>query len=95
MGEATSRRANGRADAVTAERLAAAFDPRLADVWVEVFASGVDVPDRGAYLACFLRMAYLRGYEDGLCEADRGSLFTSLGLSVPSRRTATHRRERE
>ncbi|MGH2690170.1 MAG: hypothetical protein ACRDKW_15395 [Actinomycetota bacterium] len=77
------------------EQLRVVFDPRLADVWLQVFASELDLSDAAEYLACFLRMAYLRGYEDGLCEADRGSLFTSLGMAVPARRTPTpDRKER-
>jgi hypothetical protein len=68
--------------------LASAFDLRLADVWLQVFRSGIDVSDLSEYVACFLRMAYLRGYEDGLCEEERGSLFSSLGLPVPRRRGA-------
>ena len=73
------------------ERLAAAFDGRLADVWLEVFASGECLSDSLELLGCFLRMAYLRGYADGLCEAEPGSLFTSLGLPVPPRRTNSGR----
>jgi hypothetical protein len=74
---------------VSDEQLRATFDPRLADVWLQVFSSGVDLAQAEGYLACFLRMAYLRGYEDGLCESQRGSLFTSLGMAVPPRRTHT------
>lgn len=67
-------------------RLAAEFDPRLAEVWLLVFASGLDLEEgRGEQLGWFLRMAYLRGYEDGLCEPQRGALFRRLGLAVPRR----------
>jgi hypothetical protein len=80
---------------VSDEQLRGVFDPRLADVWLQVFTSDLDLSDAGEYLACFLRMAYLRGYEDGLCEAERGSLFTSLGMAVPARRNPTpDRKER-
>jgi hypothetical protein len=80
---------------VSDARLAAEFDPRLADVWLQVFASGADLSEAAEFVACFLRMAYLRGYEDGLCEAQRGSLFSSLGLAVPPRRTESRRDRKE
>lgn len=65
--------------------IALEFDPRLADVWLSVFASGLDLKAMGEQLGCFLRMAYLRGYQDGLTEPESGVLFTKLGLPVPVR----------
>ena len=95
MGEQIGGERGGRPEAALGVagdgRLAAAFDGRLADVWLEVFASGADLSDSMELLGCFLRMAYLRGYADGLCEAQPGSLFTSLGLPVPPRRTDSGR----
>jgi hypothetical protein len=91
VGEQLGRERGGGAEA----ELAAAFDPRLADVWLHVFTSGVDLSDAADYLACFLRMAYLRGYEDALSEAQRGLLFTSLGLAVPDHRTENRRERKE
>lgn len=67
-----------------AEDLAAAFDPRLADVWLSVFdlwPQGEPIPHE---LGWFLRMAYLQGYGDSLGERRRGDLFRSLGLVPPS-----------
>ncbi|HEY8202274.1 MAG TPA: hypothetical protein VII47_13095 [Actinomycetota bacterium] len=81
--------------AVQGGRVAAAFDPRLADVWLEVFACGAALSESVELVGCFLRMAYLRGYEDGLCEAQPGSLFTSLGLPVPPRQTGSGRVRKE
>jgi hypothetical protein len=83
--------AAGPVGAAGDEHLAAVFDGRLADVWLEVFASGAGLSESMELLGCFLRMAYLRGYADGLCEAQPGSLFTSLGLPVPPRRTHSGR----
>jgi hypothetical protein len=87
VGEQTGGGQGGAAQARAGDdRLAAAFDGRLADVWLEIFASGAVPSGSVELLGCFLRMAYLRGYADGLCEAQPGSLFTSLGLPVPPRR---------
>jgi hypothetical protein len=92
VGEQMGGGQSGAAQApVDDDRMAAAFDGRLADVWLEVFASGAAPSDSVELLGCFLRMAYLRGYADGLCEAQPGSLFTSLGLPVPPRRTDRRR----
>jgi hypothetical protein len=74
-------------------RLATAIDPRLAEVWTTLFAADLDAADLAEQVGWFLRMAYLRGYEDGLCEPDAGSLYTDLGVRVPPRRrVATTRR---
>ena len=70
-------------------RLATAIDPRLADVWITLFAADLDAADLSEQVGWFLRMAYLRGYHDGLCEQDAGSLYTDLGMRVPPRRRAT------
>lgn len=95
MGERIGGDRSGMAESslgdVGDERLAAAFDGRLAGVWLEVFTSGAALSGSMELLGCFLRMAYLRGYADGLCEAQPGSLFTSLGLPVPPRRTHSGR----
>ena len=74
-------------------RLATAIDPRLADVWTTLFAADFDAADLAEQVGWFLRMAYLRGYQDGLCEPDAGSLYTDLGMRVPPRlRAAATRR---
>ena len=78
----------------TMTRLAAEFDPRLADVWLSVFAAGVDLDSQIAALSCYLRMAYLRGYEDALTEPERGQLYTNLGLGVPDRPPTRTRRSK-
>jgi hypothetical protein len=67
-------------------RLAAAIDPRLAEVWTTLFAADLDPDDLAEQVGWFLRMAYLRGYHDGLCEPDAGSLYRDLGMRVPPRR---------
>ncbi|HLI56657.1 MAG TPA: hypothetical protein VKY26_06425 [Actinomycetota bacterium] len=68
------------------ERLATAIDPRLAEVWACVFAADFDPDELAQQVGWFLRMAYLRGYHDGLCEPEAGSLYTELGIQVPPRR---------
>jgi hypothetical protein len=96
VGEQVGTKRGGEAGApVSDARLAVEFDPRLADVWLQVFASGADLSEAAEFVAWFLRMAYLRGYEDGLCEAQRGSLFSALGLAVPPRRTETRQEQKE
>lgn len=73
-------------------RLATTIDPRLAEVWATLFAADLDAADLSEQVGWFLRMAYLRGYHDGLCEPDAGSLYRDLGMRVPPRRrTATTR----
>jgi len=72
--------------------IAVEFDPRLADVWLSVFASGVDLKAMGEQIGCFLRMAYLRGYQDGLTEPESGVLFTKLGLPVPVRQASAKKK---
>jgi len=81
-------------------RLATTIDPRLAEVWTTLFAADLDAADLSEQIGWFLRMAYLRGYHDGLCEPDAGSLYRDLGMRVPPRRRTattrpgtTHRRE--
>lgn len=84
-----------RGTQVDANELAAVFDPRLAEVWTSIFTSEIDVEEVIAPLACFLRMAYLRGYQDALDEPERGTLFKDLGISpaIPqSKRTARTRK---
>ena len=67
-------------------RLAMAIDPRMVEVWSCLFAADLDNEDLAAQIGWFLRMAYLRGYHDGLCEPEAGSLYRDLGMPVPSRR---------
>ncbi|MBW3589687.1 MAG: hypothetical protein KY429_09740 [Actinobacteria bacterium] len=67
---------------VDADELAAVFDPRLAEVWATIFTLDADLEEAIAPLACYLRMSYLRGYQDALEETERGSLFRSLGLTL-------------
>src|SRR5207244_12058564 len=81
-------------------RLATTIDPRLAEVWTTLFLADLDAADLSEQVGWFLRMAYLRGYHDGLCEPDAGSPYRDLGMrEPPRRRTATtrpgttHRRE--
>lgn len=73
-------------------RIALEFDPRLADVWLSVFASGLDLEGKGEQLGSLLRMAYLHGYQDGLTEPESGALFTKLGLPVPARQPHAKKR---
>jgi hypothetical protein len=81
-------------------RLACAIDPRLAEVWTTLFSAELSPEDLEEQVGWFLRMAYLRGYHDGLCEPEIGSLYRELGVVVPPRRRSisprprsTHRRE--
>ena len=81
-------------------RLAMAIDPRMPEVWTCLFSSGLEPDELAGQIGWFLRMAYLRGYHDGLCEPDAGSLYRDLGMRVPPRRRTattrpgtTHRRE--
>lgn len=67
-------------------RLAAAIDPRIAEVWTSLFAADLEPEELAQQVGWFLRMAYLRGYHDGLCEPEAGSLYRELGVRVPSRR---------
>ena len=67
-------------------RLSTVIDPRLAEVWTTLFAAGLDAEDLAEQVGWFLRMAYLRGYHDGLCEPEAGSLYRELGARVPPRR---------
>ncbi len=68
---------------LSAEDLAASFDPRLADVWLSIFTSGIDFEEESQAVAWFLRMAYLRGYSDALSEETAGQLFLDLGVEPP------------
>lgn len=70
-------------DLTESDRLTAEFDPRLADVWLTVFASDVDIASIKQELGWFLRMAYLRGYEDALTEPIKGQLYRKLGVKAP------------
>lgn len=67
-------------------RLAMAIDPRMVEVWSCLFAADLDDDELAGQLGWFLRMAYLRGYHDGLCEPEAGSLYRDLGMPVPARR---------
>lgn len=67
-----------------ASRLSSEFDSRLADVWLFLFGTHEALLEEGAEeIGWFLRMAYLRGYEDALSEPRRGDLYRSLGLPAP------------
>src|SRR5688500_10283335 len=66
------------------DKLSAEYDPRLADVWLAVFTSEVDFAPIKEQLGWFLRMAYLRGYEDALEEPIKGQLYRRLGVKAPS-----------
>ncbi len=70
-------------DLTESDRLTAEFDPRLADVWLTVFASDADIASIKQELGWFLRMAYLRGYEDALTEPIKGHLYRKLGVKAP------------
>jgi hypothetical protein len=71
-----------------ASRLSSEFDSRLADVWLFLFGSHEALLEQGAEeIGWFLRMAYLRGYEDALTEPRRGDLYRRLGLPAPPPRT--------
>lgn len=79
------------------EALELAFDPRLADVWAAIFQcqqSQVEASELPEHIGWFLRMAYLKGYEDALSEPDPGSLFRNLGAKPPMRRTTGQRQRR-
>jgi hypothetical protein len=65
-------------------RLALEFDPRLADVWTAIFSLELEPDDLRANLGALLRMAYLRGYQDALSEAEPGPLFRRLGMPAPT-----------
>lgn len=78
-------------DPETSVQLICEFDPRLADVWMHVFEVGLDQQVQEK-LGWFLRMAYLRGYEDAFSEPQRGSLYRNLGLPVPRRKHAESRK---
>lgn len=67
-------------------RLATAIDPRMAEVWMTLFSSNLNAEELAEQVGWFLRMAYLRGYHDGLCEPEAGSLYRDLGVPVPRRR---------
>lgn len=80
--------------------LALAMDPRLAEVWSCLFSADLGPEELAGQIGWFLRMAYLRGYHDGLCEPEAGSLYRELGMRVPPRRRpmttrprSTHQKE--
>lgn len=75
----------------TAVKLMLEFDPRLAEVWLAVLESDLDLEEIGEKLAWFLRMSYLQGYRDALSEPERGLLFRRLGVPVPARTPQTPR----
>lgn len=76
-------------------RLATAIDPRMAEVWMTVFSANLEPEELASQLGWFLRMAYLRGYHDGLCEPEAGSLYRALGVAVPQRNAARPRITRQ
>lgn len=53
------------------------------DAWTEVWAGHTDGNDK--LLCALLRLAYGRGYQDALCEQERGKLLRDHGFAVPSR----------
>ena len=75
-------------------RLALEFDPRLADVWLSVFSFGFEPEELAEQFGVFLRMAYLRGYDDALNESERGELYRKLGVPVPPMRRVAPARTR-
>lgn len=64
-------------------RLELEFDPRLADIWLSIFSMELEPDDLLRQFGSFLRMAYLRGYDDALKEPVRGELYRRLGVPVP------------
>lgn len=74
--------------------LALAMDPRLVEVWSCLFSAELEPEELAAQIGWFLRMAYLRGYHDGLCEPEAGSLYRELGMQVPQRRRPVTARPR-
>lgn len=66
-------------------RLELEFDPRLADVWLSIFSNDLEGEELVSQIGLFLRMAYLRGYNDALSEPVRGELYRRLGIPVPPR----------
>lgn len=69
------------------------FDPRLVDVWTSVFSLDIDPSDLSPAFGTFLRMAYLRGYQDALVEGERGELLRKLGAPVPPKPKAKAERK--
>lgn len=74
-------------------RLAVAMDPRMTEVWSCLFAADLEPEELAHHIGWFLRMAYLRGYHDGLCEPEAGALYKELGVRVPARRRSTPTRQ--
>lgn len=70
------------------DEIEAEFDPRLSDVWLAVFHADLSEQKLRANLGSFMRMAYLRGYEDALTEPVPGTLHKNLGLRPPVRESA-------
>lgn len=54
------------------------------DAWAEIWAGHTDTNEE--LLFALLRLAYGRGYQDALCEQERGKLLRDHGFAVPSRR---------
>jgi len=81
MPDDQGKRDKERARATEAATL---LDPRIADLWAAIWCDqGESVPLD--VVGALLRLAYLTGYQDALTEQDRGSLFKTLGLPVPTR----------
>jgi hypothetical protein len=63
------------------ERVEAELDTRLLPAWLQAWEiEGWDIEVVGP----FLRLAYGMGYQDALIEPCRGTLYNTLGLSVPA-----------
>lgn len=63
-------------------RIALEFDPRLADVWLEIFASDLD-PELFSQVGWYLRMAYLCGFKDGAADPNPAEMFARIGMEAP------------
>jgi len=77
-----------------AGRIVAEFDPRLAEVWLAVFESDIDLEQVGQCFGWFLRMAYLKGYEDAMAEPEPGGLYANLGMKSKQGSPSTRRRQK-
>jgi hypothetical protein len=65
----------------TLEQIEAELDARLLEVWLQAWEiEGWDLEVVGP----LLRLAYSMGYQDALIEPCRGTLYNTLGLSVPA-----------
>jgi hypothetical protein len=64
------------------DRIEAELDARLLPLWLHAWEiQGWDLTAVGP----FLRLAYGMGYHDALTEGRRGTLYQTLGQSVPRR----------